>query len=239
MIDITNTKKEIITEILALGKYLKKNKLFSVTRSASSLDQDNKQNLIDLHRYLIGVIVGDIVRRGKDGEVPELKELADEYHTKHKELYDGFLTKRDNYFESIENLVRDWLGKDLIIQVSDTNVELRMAKDSMITISIYYRERWEDKKPCKGHLELNHPCWGTWDPKNPKNSDAIRFFQVINNIISDNESHMDTICDWMDKNFQNTIQWYRANDKLDEEYHDKAAAIAGQMVIDHYDEYIK
>lgn len=243
MIDITNTKKEIITEILALAKYLKKNKLFDMTRSASSLDQDNKQELIELHRRMVAVISGDIIKHGKDGEVPELKELADEYHTKHKELYDSFLTNRDNYFESIENLVHDWLGEDLIVHVSDTNIELRMSKDSRITISIYYRERWENKNPSKGHLELNHPSWGAWDPKNPENSDAVRFFQVMNNIISDandsSQPRYDKICDLMDKNYQNTIQLYRDNDKLDDEYHDKAAVIAGEMVMKNYDEYIK
>ena len=238
MIDITNTKKEIITEILALAKYLKKNKLFDMTRSASSLDQDNKQELIELHRRMVAVISGDIIKRGKDGEVPELKELADEYDAKHKEMYSGFTTRRNNYFKNIENLVHDWLGHDLIVRVSDTTVELRMSKDSHITISIYYRDQWDGKNPSKGHLELNHPCWGSWDPKNPENQDAIRFFQVMNNIISYNDPHMDTICGWMDKNYQNTIQWYRDSDKLDDEYHDKAAVIAGQMVIDHYDEYI-
>ena len=240
MIDITNTKKEIITEILALAKYLKKNKLFDMTRSASSLDQDNKQELIELHRRMVAVISGDIIKRGKDGEVPELKELADEYHTKHKELYDNFLTNRDNYFESIENLVHDWLGEDLIVYVSDTNIELRMSKGSRITISIYYRERWENKNPSKGHLELNHPSWGAWDPRNPENSDAVRFFQVMNNIISDsNWQRCDKICDLMDKNYRNTIQLYRDNDKLDDEYHDKAAVIVGEMVMKNYDEYIK
>lgn len=239
MIDNTNTKKEIITEILALAKYLKVNKLFNMNRSASSLDQDNKQELIDLHRRMVAVISGDIIKRGKEGEVPELKELADEYKAKQKELHDNFITSRDNYLKNIENLVREWLGYDLIIRVSEATIELRMTKESHITISIYYREQWEDKNPGKGSLELNHPCWGSWDPKNPENQDAIRFFQVMNTIISDpNWQHMDTIRGWMDKLYINSVQWYRDNDKLDDEYHDKAAVIAGQMVIDHYNEYI-
>lgn len=240
MIDNTNTKKEIITEILALAKYLKENKLFNMNRSASSLDQDNKLELIDLHHRMVAVISGDIIKRGKNGEVPELKELADEYKAKLKELHDGFVTNRDNYLKNIENLVRDWLGHDLIIQVSESTIELRMTKESHITISFYYHEQWEDKSTGKGSLELNLPCWGSWDPKNPENHDAVRFFQVMNNIISDpNWQHLDTIRDWMDKLHSNSVQWWRDNDKLNDEYHDKAAVIADQMVIDHYNEYIK
>ena len=240
MIDNTNTKKEIITEILALAKYLKKNQLFNMNRSASSLDQDNKQELIDLHRRMVAVISGDIIKRGKEGEVPELKELADEYKVKLNELHDNFITNRDNYLKNIENLVREWLGYDLIIRVSETTIELKMTKESHISISLYYREHWDNKNPGKGSLELNHPCWGAWDPKNPVNQDAVRFFQVMNTIISDPDwQHLDIIRDWMDKLYSNSVQWYRDNDKLDDEYHDKAAVIAGEMVLKNYNEYIK
>ena len=221
MIDNTNTKKEIITEILALAKYLKKNQLFNMNRSASSLDQDNKQELIDLHRRMVVVISGDIIKRGKKGEVPELKELADEYKAKLNELHDGFITSRDNYLKNIENMVREWLGYDLIIRVSETNIELRMSKESLINISIHYREHWDDKNP-----GVNH--------------DAVRFFQVMNTIISDPDwQHLDIIRDWMDKLYSNSVQWYRGADKLEDEYHDKAAVIAGEMVLKNYNEYIK
>ena len=42
----------------------------------------------------------------------------------------------------------------------------------------------------------------------------------------------------MDKLYSNSVQRWRNNDKLNDEYHDKAAVIAGQMVIDRYNEYI-
>lgn len=242
MIDITSTKTEIIKEILALANYLKKNKLFNLTRSKSSLSLDSKQNLIDLHRRMLDVISGDICKRGLSSTdpIPELKELNDEYNTKFNELRNQGIAKRDKYQSAIEKLIHEWLGNDIILCVSESCIDLKTSKDSKISISINYRESWnENKNPGKGHLEVNHPCWGSWNPKDPENRDAIRFFQVMNEIVSDPDwQHMDTICDCMDKMYQNSIQWYRDHDKLEKECHDKGIKIAERIVIDHYDKYI-
>jgi len=244
MIDNTNTKKEIITEILALAKYLKKNQLFNMNRSASSLDQDNKQELIDLHRRMVAVISGDIIKRGAKGEIPELKDLYCEVEEKKEKFREYLTTNRQAIFGDIEKIIHHWLGEDLKLRISDNYIVLGVSGTGTNThsldISLYYREKneWGEEKPST--LEVNQPTFGSWDPRHPDNSDIRRFFEVLAKICDPTGwKNMDVIQNLMDKNWDFVIERYHKYEELEKEFHDKAAVIAGEMVMKNYDEYIK
>ena len=236
MTDITNTKKEIIAEILKIADYLRENKMFNMNRSASSLDMDKKDALLELRDKMLGAIIGDIVRRGAKGEVPELKDLYYEVEEKKEKFREYLTTNRQAIFGDIEKIIHHWLGEDLKLRISDSCIVLGVpgtgVNSHSLDITMYYREKneWGEKKPSV--LEVNQPTFGSWDPRHPDNGDIRRFFEVLAKICDPaGWKNMDVIQNLMDKNWDLVLERHHKYDELEKEFHDRAVEIVGPSVI--------
>lgn len=228
MTDNTNTKKEIIHEILAIADYLRENKLFNMTRSASSLDLDRKENLLELRTKMLAVIIGDRVKKGLKGEDPDLQELGREYQEKVETIRMRITEERTAIHDEVKSVLTEWLGDDLEIWVSDNNIRLGILGTGEhphnLNIDIYYREpnEWGEKKPSV--IEINQPTFGSWNPKAVDNADIRQFFGILNELANGDKEdwyHLNKIKDLMDKGWAVTLDRIHSYDELEKEYHDK------------------
>lgn len=239
MTDNTNTKKEIIHEILAIANYLRENKLFNMNRSASSLDLDKKDDLLELRTKMLAVIIGDRAKKGLKGEDPDLQELGREYQEKVEALRDRLSNERKSIHAEIESLIKEWLGDDLEVRISDNNICLRIQGTGdhphNLDIDIYYREpnEWGEQKPSV--IEINQPTFGSWNPKASNNADIRQFFAILNEIVNGDKEdwyHLNKIKDLMDKGWATVLDRIHSYDKLEKEYHDKMVDVISPIVWD-------
>lgn len=243
MTTIANTKKEIVTEIQSIARYLSINKLFDVKRSESSLIADSKENLIELRQRMIAVVIGDITRRGAKGEVPELKDQYYERCKRYEELKADCKEKLAFYDSHIQAQLEYWLGMDLKFNINDYVIYIGIPDSeeggdvTKLHIDMYYRESWTTKDgqtvPGEGSFEVNQPTFGAWNPRNPKNTNIKRFFQVLAKMFDTENGcgdYMDTIRAFMDNRFTYRMECQRMSDKIENDYKEAATAVAAEMV---------
>lgn len=219
---LTMTKNQIIDEIVKISHYLVEHRLGDIRKNRNTWNSYKKDDLIDIYEKQIDVIASDMITKAKSGKVniPELEELVARYNKK----IQGWQTSFDEYEDMckthIVNIMKPWIGYDLEYTLNNCSIDIHIPQGR--TINIYYREN-------DNTLEVNHPCWGSWNPKTDESS--RRFFQAMAKLVNDDGwRHLDLICNIMCERRKKTLEGYMTETEIEREYKNDAMVIARKLV---------
>lgn len=231
------SKPEIIDRVIKVSEYLAEHQLGNMRKSMNTWKTYKKEDLIDIYMKMLAVIGADMRERAiKDPEsVPELKEMVLERNTKINAIRDRMKETRDCYYSLITNIIKEWLGGDLTLFVSTSNITIGIPGEHHLDISIYYRENidWAGHKIVikEGDLDINQPTFGTWNPNREGDQDAIRFFKTLYLMATDTTGRLESIRKYMDKNYAWVSDCSLKVDRVNDEFKENAAKVTGEITM--------
>ena len=232
MITATSTKKEIIEKIIKIGEWMDNAKIAHPTRSFNSWNLEKREVLVDILNKMISTIMAEHWRDAKKNpdNYPELRELVSDYNAEMVELDSLCCAHFETFENSVKAMIRGWLGEDIKVHASNYQVELGVPMtnkpDRCLDITIYYRDKMDytNLKPLKGGVEVNFPCFGSFDPTHPDNSDIRRWTQVLATV-TNSVKELEAIRALFDLFYEERYETSKKNHEIEKTYKEKAFAI--------------
>ena len=232
MITATSTKKEIIEKIIKIGEWMDNAKIAHPTRSFNSWNLEKREVLVDILNKMIGTIMAEHWRDAKKNpnDYPELRELVNDYNAEMTELDSLRRTHFETFENSVKSMIGGWLGEDIKVQASTYQVELGIPMTNKpgryLDMTIYYRDEidYVTMKPSKGGIEVNFPCFGSFDPTSPENSDIRRWTQVLATV-TNSTKELEAIRALFDLFMEERCETSKKNTELEKTYKEKAFSI--------------
>lgn len=239
MITATSTKKEIIEKIIKIGEWMDNAMIAHPTRSFNSWNLEKREVLVDILNKMIDTIMAERWRDAKKNpnDHSELRELVNDYNTEMTELDSLRSTHFETFKNSVNTMIRGWIGEDIRIYVDTYMVELGVPMinkpDRCLDMTIYYRDEidYVAMKPLKGGIEVNFPCFGSFDPTHPDNSDIRRWTQVLATV-ANSTKELEAIRALFDLFMEERCETSKKNTELEKTYKEKAFAITLPILSD-------
>jgi hypothetical protein len=229
--DNTNTKKEIIAEVVKISEWLFTHKLGNMCKSNSAWDMYKKDDILDLRDKMLDVIEADIREKLKKNELtdvnPVLNDILEGYNQALSIINANRRCTHESFCENVKALFDKWLGTEGInVKIGNwcTTVETLSTDDgrrSGLDIDFYYRDRYYDlddpNGDCKGYIEINQPTFGSWNPIAPENAYIRRFFQVIN-LCCETPQFMNDLAGLYETELENKREYDAANRRIEQSF---------------------